>query len=73
RHDVLTVARLGHQPERNFAHWRMQFLDDHYLGQHTIQDHLEGILREFGRGTIDARRIAAMADRLVERIAAAAR
>ncbi len=70
RHEVLSVARLGHQPLRNFADWRMRFLDDYYLGQNAIEDLLEGILREFGRGTVDARRIAAMADRLVKRVAA---
>lgn len=69
RHTVLTTARLGHQSVRNFNNWRMQFLDDHYLGQYAIEDHLEGILRELGRGTVDARRVSAMADRLVSRIA----
>lgn len=70
RHEVLSVARLSHQPLRNFADWRIRFLDSYDLGQNAIEDLLEGILREVGRGTIDARRIAGMADRLVGRVAA---
>ena len=72
RHEVLTTARLGFQLLRHFADWQMRFLDDHYLGQKSIEEMLEGILLEFGRGTVDARRVSAMADRLVERIATAA-
>lgn len=72
RHAIITVARLGHQHRRNFAHWRMQFLDDHQLGQVAAEDILEGILLELGRGTADAKRIESMADHMVSRIAAAA-
>lgn len=72
RHTILTIARLGHQPHRNFANWRMQFLDEHYLGQVAAEDMLEGILRELGRGTVDAKRVASMADHMVTRIAATA-
>ncbi len=70
RHEVLTTARLGHQPMRNFSDWQMQFLDDYFLGQNAIEDILEGTLLEFGRGTVNAQRIAAMANQLISRVAA---
>lgn len=72
RHEVFKSVELGCQPHRNFHGWSMRYLDNHFLGQLAIEDLLEGVLLEFGRGVINELTAHAMAHRLVTRIAAAA-
>ena len=69
RHEVIKTVVLGNQDQRNFLGWQMQFLDDSFFGQVALEDVLEGVLREFGRGVVEEARARAMADRLVGRIA----
>jgi hypothetical protein len=69
RHDIVRMVELGHQTERNFTGWQMRYLDDYYLGQLALENMLEGVLMEFGRGNVEERRAYAMANRLVGRIA----
>lgn len=72
RHDIVAVADLGHSPERSFPAWKMRFLEDHFLGQRSLEDALEGAVLEMGRGTLNESHVAALANRVIDRIALAA-